>query len=127
MMICTTEKMRNTIAELVRKFGDEQMGIRPKKVSVDIHEASVTITLEGVSHPAEMRLAGDPPSRAMIEKMYLELFKISKPILHSRLETLLGRIVDRSFFAVEPQFGSAVIVLFLTRALEQPGNNEYLK
>lgn len=117
-MVCNTRSMSISCIELVRKYVNEQMGIHPGKISVDFHDPSITVTLEGVSHPAEMNLADDPPSRAMIEKMYLELFKVSKPILHSRLGTMLGRTVDRSFFAVDPQYGNAVIVLLLADASE---------
>jgi uncharacterized protein YbcI len=113
-MMRNAEAVSTRIAEVVRSYCSEQMGIRPEKISVDLHNQSVTVTLEGVSHPAEMNLARERLSRAMIEKMYMELFNVSKPVLHSRLEKLLGCTVDRSFFAVQPQYGSAVIVLFLS-------------
>lgn len=108
------------ITDVVRSYCNEQMGIRPESISVDMHNQSVTVTLEGVSHPAEINLARERMSCAMIEKMYMELFKVSKPVLHSRLERVLSRAVDRSFFAIESQYGNAVIVLFLSGAVQYP-------
>ncbi|KMQ51713.1 hypothetical protein CHISP_1470 [Chitinispirillum alkaliphilum] len=102
------------IAEEVIRYVKEQMGICPEKVSVDIHSHSVTVTLEGVSHPAEMNLAKKQLSRSMIQNMYSELFNISKQILHFQLEDILCRPVERSFFTVDPQYGSAVLVLFFS-------------
>ncbi|MFP4165122.1 MAG: Na-translocating system protein MpsC family protein [Chitinispirillaceae bacterium] len=113
-----TNKLNSRIAEIVCTYGSEQMGIRPEKISVDVHNQSVTVTLEGVSHPAELNLAKEQLSRSMIQKMYTELFNVSKPVLHSRLEHILGRTVNRSFFTVDPQYGGAVIVLFLSGDLE---------
>jgi uncharacterized protein YbcI len=118
-----TDALSDMIAEAVRNFCSEQMGIQPKKASVDVHNQSATVTLEGVSHPAEMNLASERFSSEMIEKMYLELFKISKSDLHSRLQHMIGKAVDRSFFAVEPQYGCAVIILFFATALERPHQN----
>lgn len=109
-----TEAVSVGIAKEVCSYGKEQMGIRPEKISVDIHDNSVTVTLEGVSHPAEMNLAKEQFSRSMIQKMYMELFNVSKSVLHSQLEKILGRRVERSFFTVDPQYGSAVVVLFLS-------------
>lgn len=93
-MIRNTDALSDGIAEAVRRYGAEQMGIWPKKVSVDVHNRSVTVTLEGVTYPAEMNLASERLSCAMIEKMYLELYNISKLYLHSRLQRMLGRVVD---------------------------------
>lgn len=90
------------------------MGVRPKTISVDIHSQSVIVVLAGVSHPAESNMAKESFSRDLIERMYSELFRVSKPVLQSRIERLLRRSVDRSFFAIEPQFGDAVIVFFST-------------
>ncbi|MDG5816532.1 Na-translocating system protein MpsC family protein [Chitinispirillales bacterium ANBcel5] len=107
-----TESLSSIIAREVCSYGSEQMGIYPKKVSVDVHEQSVTVTLEGVSHPAELELAKKQLSRSMIQEMYTELFNVSNSVLHSRLENNLDKTVIRSFFTVDPQYGSAVIVLF---------------
>lgn len=111
---------RAKISEIVREYGNEQMGIRPKAISVDIHSQSVIVILEGVSHPAEINMAKERFSRELIEKMYSELFNVSKAILQSRMERLLHRSVDRSFFAIEPLFGNAVIVFFLSGGLQYP-------
>lgn len=113
-------ELKRKISDLVREYGNEQMGIRPKTVSVDIHGHSINVTLEGVSHPAEMNMAQEKLSREMIEKMYTELFNVSKPVLQSRIERLIGKSIDRSIFAVEPQFGNAVIVFFFSGSLQYP-------
>ncbi|MBD3422391.1 MAG: DUF2294 family protein [Chitinivibrionales bacterium] len=113
-MIHNSEDVFIRIAKAVRSYCIEQMGIRPMDISVDIHKHSVTITLEGVSHPAEKIMARERLSRVKIEKMYLELFRVSKSVLHARLENVLGCNVERSFFAVEAEYGNAVIVLFLS-------------
>ncbi len=117
-MLQNNEELSIGIAEVIRSYGVEQMGIRPKQISVDIHNHSVTVTLEGVSHPAEVNLSSERLSREMLEKMYIEMFNISKPVLYSRLEQIIGRRVERSFFAIESQFGNAVIVLFFSGVLE---------
>ncbi len=112
--------VREKISELVREYGNEQMSIRPKAISVDVHSQSVVVILEGVLHPAEINMAKERFSRDLIERMYAELFNVSKPILQSRMERLLHRSIDRSFFAVEPQFGNAVIVFFLSGGQQYP-------
>ncbi|MFW6245362.1 MAG: Na-translocating system protein MpsC family protein, partial [Fibrobacterota bacterium] len=61
-----TEAVSIRIAEEICSYGSEQIGIRPEKISVDVHEQSVTVTLEGVSHPAELNLAKQQLSRSMI-------------------------------------------------------------
>ncbi|MBD3314796.1 MAG: DUF2294 family protein [Chitinivibrionales bacterium] len=70
------DEISNVIAEVVRSFLTEQLGMHPEKISVDIHNQLVTVTLEGVSNPGEMDLAKERPSRAMIEKVYMELFSL---------------------------------------------------
>ncbi|MFP4416277.1 MAG: Na-translocating system protein MpsC family protein [Chitinivibrionales bacterium] len=117
-MILNTEELSSGIAEVVRRYGIEQLGIRPGSISVDIHNRSVIVTLEGVSHPAEVDLSRERLSREMVEKMYVEMFNISKSVLYLRLENVLGRTVDRSFFAIESEYGDAVIVLFFLTAFE---------
>ena len=113
-------EFKRKISDFVRDYGNEQMGIRPKSISVDLHSQSVIVILEGVSHPAEINMAKEKFSRELIEKMYAELFNVSKPILQSKMERLLHRSVDRSFFAIEPLFGNAVIVFFLSGGLRYP-------
>lgn len=113
-------ELKDKISDLIRDYGNEQMGIRPKAISVDIHTHSINVTLEGASHPAEMNVAKEKLSREMIEKMYSELFNVSKPVLQSRIEKLIGKSIDRSFFAVEPQYGNAVIVFFFSGSLQYP-------
>jgi uncharacterized protein YbcI len=113
-------ELKKKISDLVREYGNEQMGIRPETVSVDIHRHSINVTLEGVSHPAEMNMAKEKLSREMIERMYSELFNVSKSALQSRIEKLLRKSIDRSFFAVETQFGNAVIVFFFSGKLQYP-------
>jgi uncharacterized protein YbcI len=116
-MMCTAKEAKGRIAAAVCGFVKEQLAVHPEHIYVDIHNRSVTVTLDGVLHPAEINLARERPARASVEKMYMELFNVSKPALHSRLEHALGKTVDRSFFAVEPQYGNAVIVLFLSSEL----------
>ena len=113
-MINNTKALRSGIAEKVLCYGKEQMGISPDKISVDIHSHSVTVSLEGVLHPAELDLAKKQLSRSMLQKMYAELFDVSKSALHSSLEKMLSQTVERSFFTVDPQYGSAVIKLFFS-------------
>ena len=113
-------ELKTRISDLVREYGNEQMGIRPKSISVDIHSQLVVVILEGVSHPAEINMAKESFSRDLIERMYAELFNVSKPVLQSQLERQLHRSIDRSFFAIEPQFGNAVIVFFLSGGLHHP-------
>ncbi len=111
-----TDSTETKIGEAVGSYINVQLGIYPEVMTVDVHDQSVTVTLEGVSHPAEMSLAKEQVACSMIQKLYVELFTISKPVLHSRLSDILGRTVDRSFFTVDPFCGSAVIVLLLTDA-----------
>ncbi len=112
------EELSSGIAEVIRSYGVEQLGICPQSISVDIHNRSVIVTLEGVSHPAEVNLSRERLSREMVEKMYVEMFNISKPVLYLRLENVLGKTVERSFFAVESEYGDAVIVLFFSSVFE---------
>jgi len=102
------------LTEVIKDYCNEQLGVQPEKILVDLHNQSITVTLEGVTHPAEKNIVQEGMSRGRIEKMYNELFKVSKHIIHSRLEIFLSRLIDRSFFAMESEFGNIVMVFFIS-------------
>ncbi len=111
----TRKEETSRIADVVNSYCHDQMGMSPKKISVDIHDQLITVTLEGVSHPAELNLAKEQLSRSMLQKIYSELFDVSKSILHSSVHRIMDKTVIHSFFTVDPKYGNAVIVLFLEK------------
>jgi len=88
----------------------------------------VVITLSGVTCPAEREYARDAQSRDLLDRVYGETYRVTKPVLESAIQHLLGRCVERSRLDVDPESGDGTILVSLRRKLTRAtGDTECAK
>lgn len=114
------DTLKTQIEDVVAKFANDYMGVKPKSIIADLHSHSVLATLQGIIPPVERDYAREGESRELVEKCYNSVFDVSKKALESALESILGKVVESSMLRVNLESGNGVMVFNLRERTQIP-------
>lgn len=114
-----SETLEDRIVRTVAEFEQDQMALHPTSVSVNLQSSTLFVMLEGITFPAEKACAREEPNQELLEQYHARAFDVSKRVLETEIEGILGRSVERSTLSVDPVSGNGVIQFALGSAARQ--------
>jgi len=122
----TEDDLKRRIVQAVLRFEKEQFGASPESVAVDLSPQAVVVTLRGACAPAERQYAGSGHGRALLKRLYQELFDAVRKDLEALIAQLLGVSVRLSQLTIDPASGDGVILFALTAPSPEGAHNSGL-
>lgn len=104
-------ELKRRVADVVTRFEQDVMAIRPGSVSVDLHPHAAVVTMRGAASRAERDYARDRPAKELLERFHAETFNAVKGELEALVGRVLGRKVRRSRLNLDPESGDGVILI----------------
>jgi len=107
----TVEQLSASLAEVIARFEEEEMGIRPTEVKVLVEDDLVMVHLKGVLSPSERTLARTEAGQAVLQRFNSMLFAGgSSPSIREQISRTLRREVLDVQTTLSPLTGSLVAV-----------------
>ena len=106
-------ELKRQIRDIVTKFEADQMRITPELISVAIEPTLLIVTLMGITSQAERQFAQRDDGKALLERLYEELFDSVKQLLERAISKILEQQVLLSSMSVHPDTGHGVMMFTL--------------
>ena len=109
-----TERLSTTLAEAIRTFEEEEMGIPSAQITVMVEEYLVMVHIHGVLSPSERALAATDFGQAILQRFNVLLFNSgSDPSIKQQVSDALKREVVDVQTTLSPLTGSLVVIFSL--------------
>lgn len=113
----SVEQLSSSLAETIARFEEEEMGVRPSRVTVMVEEDLVIVHLREVLSPSERALARTEAGQAMLQRFNTLLFNSgSSPSVMEQVSQVLKRQVVEVQTSLSSLSGSLVVVFSLGEA-----------
>ncbi len=113
------EELSATLADVITKFEEEEMGITPSEVTVMVEGDLILVHLKEVLSPSERNLAQTATGQAVLQRFNNLLFDAgSRPSIREQVSQAVKRQVLEVQTSLSPLTGSLVVVLTLEPAKE---------
>ena len=107
------EWLKERIVKIITSFEREQMSVAPTSVSLDMHPHSLVVMFRGAACPADMALADNDEMARLLERFYGAVFDAAKQELEKAIASVLGCLVTRSKFTMDPRSGDGFLLFGL--------------
>ena len=115
----SVEQLSSSLAQTIARFEEEEMGIRPSRVTVMVEEDLVVVHLREVLSLSERALARTEAGQAMLQRFNTLLFNSgSSPSVMEQVSQVLRREVVEVQTSLSSLSGSLVVVFALGEALQ---------
>jgi len=105
--------LKERIAQTILRFEKDRLGLAPQSVTVDLSPQTVIVTLREACPPAERQYAAVGDGRALLERLYRELFEAVRKDLEALISRMVGSGVRTSQLIIDPASGNGLIVFAL--------------
>ncbi len=119
----TSDPIEMQVAEAATKYHHDQQGWAPKTLRAHIVSDMVIIYSSGIYTPTEESLSDTEEGRKLIKSARRELRSITRKDIESRLASILGCEVLRSFWDLDIRSGEQVEVYMLSRSADFPSSS----
>jgi len=110
----SVEKLSSSLAETIARFEEEEMGVRPSRVTVVVEDDLVIVHLRDILSPSERALARTEAGQAMLQRFNTLLFNSgSSPSVMEQVAQVLKRQVVEVQTSLSSLSGSLVVVFSL--------------
>jgi uncharacterized protein YbcI len=114
----TLQQLSTSLAESIARFEEEEMGVRPARVTVMVEEDLVMVHLKEVLSPSERALASTESGQALLQRFNTSLINAgSFPSIRDQVSQALQREVVEVQISLSSLSGSLVIVFTLGQRL----------
>ncbi|NQV35264.1 MAG: DUF2294 family protein [Phycisphaeraceae bacterium] len=103
-------QLQGQIAQVLIRFAEIHLRVKPRAALVDLHERSVVVTLEDILPPVERDYARDKKGHDLLDESYIRMFACVRRMAEIELELILGRRIKNSILRVDPESGNAFLV-----------------
>jgi len=107
------EQLKRQIAQVLSRFAEIHLQVKPRAALVDIHERSIVVTLENIVPPVELDYARDNKGHELLDKSYTCVFACMRRMAEIELEQILDRRIKNSVLRVDTESGNALLVFNL--------------
>lgn len=115
----SVEQLSSSLARTISRFEEEEMGVRPSRVTVMVEEDLVVVHLREVLSPSERALARTEAGQAMLQRFNTLLFNSgSSPSVMEQVSQVLRREVVEVQTSLSSLSGSLVVVFALGEAVQ---------
>lgn len=115
----SVEQLSSSLAKTIARFEEEEMGVRPSRVTVVVEEDLVIVHLREVLSPSERALARTEAGQAMLQRFNTLLFNSgSSPSVLEQVSQVLRREVVEVQTSLSSLSGSLVVVFSLGEELQ---------
>ncbi len=115
----SVEQLSSSLARTIARFEEEEMGVRPSRVTVMVEDDVVIVHLREVLSPSERALARTEAGQAMLQRFNTLLFNSgSSPSVMAQVAQVLRREVVEVQTSLSALSGSLVVVFALGEAVQ---------
>ncbi len=107
------KRLQNRTGQVLIRFAEVYLCVKPRGVLVDIHAHSIVATLEDVVPPVDRDYARDNKNHELLDKSYAGVYDCTRRIAEAELERVLDRRIKNSILRVDPESGNAFLVFNL--------------
>jgi uncharacterized protein YbcI len=118
----TLQKLSSSLAASIARFEEEEMGVKPARVTVMVEEDLVMVHLKEVLSLSERALASTESGQALLQRFNTSLINAgSFPSIRDQVSQALQREVVEVQISLSSLSGSLVIVFTLGQRLAATG------
>ena len=120
------DDLKERIAQTILRFEKDRLALAPESVVVDLSPQTVVVTLRGACAPAERQYATNGHGRALLERLYRELFDAVRKDLETLIAQMVGASIRTSQLIIDPASGNGIILFALTAPSPEGAHNSGL-
>jgi uncharacterized protein YbcI len=107
------KQLQGRIAQVLMRFANAHLQVKPHAALVDIHEHSIVVTLENIVPPVERDYARDCHENELLDKSYAGVYACTRRMAEIELEKVVNRNIKNSIMRVDPESGNALLLFNL--------------
>jgi uncharacterized protein YbcI len=104
------KQLQGQIAQILMRFANVHLQVKPHTALVDIHEHSIVVTLENIVPPVERDYARDFHEHELLDKSYASVYACTRRMAEIELENLVNRNIINSIMRVDLESGNALLL-----------------
>jgi uncharacterized protein YbcI len=107
------KQLQDRTAQVLMRFAEVHLRVKPRAALVDIHAHSVVVTLEDIVPPVERDYARENKGHELLDRSYAGVYDCTRRMAEAEVERILDRRIKNSILRVDLESGNAFLVFSL--------------